>query len=126
MARMARILVIDDDPDLGALLDVTLSLVGHEVLVAGDGAKGLAVLDATPVDLVIVDIFMPEKEGIETILDLRARWPTLPIIAMSGGGRSGNRDFLGQALQLGANRAVDKPFDYTEIQKLVAELLPGS
>ena len=120
---MARILVIDDDPDIRALLETALSLTGHEVISAADGVEALARHRATPADIVIVDIFMPEKEGIETIIELRQESPTLPIIAMSGGGTSGNRNFLAQAVQLGASRAVQKPFDYTEVLAMVTELL---
>ena len=120
---MARILVIDDDPDIRGLLETALTLAGHEVISAADGVQGLSGNRATPADLVIVDIFMPEKEGIETIMELHQEWPSLPIIAMSGGGASGNRNFLSQALQLGATRAVQKPFDYTDILAMVTELL---
>jgi DNA-binding response OmpR family regulator len=120
---VARILVIDDDPDIRGLLETALSLSGHDVICAADGVEALALHRATPADIVIVDIFMPEKEGIETIIELRQEWPALPIIAMSGGGTSGNRNFLAQALQLGATRAVQKPFDYTEVLAMVTELL---
>ena len=120
---MARILVIDDDPDIRGLLETALNLAGHEVISAADGVQGLSRNRTTPADLVIVDIFMPEKEGIETIMEMHQEWPALPIIAMSGGGASGNRNFLAQALQLGATRAVQKPFDYTDVLAMVAELL---
>ena len=120
---MARILVIDDDPDIRGLLETALSLTGHEVISAADGVEALARHREAPADIVIVDIFMPEKEGIETIIELRQESPTLPIIAMSGGGTSGNRNFLAQALQLGASRAVQKPFDYTEVLAMVTDLL---
>lgn len=115
--------MIDDDPDIRALLEQALTLTGHDVLLAADGGEGLACQRSTPADVVIVDIFMPEKEGLETIIELRQHWPTLPIIAMSGGGRSGNRDFLKQALQLGADRAIAKPFDYTVVLRLITELV---
>jgi CheY-like chemotaxis protein len=120
---VARVLVIDDDADIRALLETALALAGHEVVLAADGAEGVERQRETPAHLILVDIFMPEKEGIETILELRQEFPRLPIIAMSGGGRAGNRDFLQQALQLGATRAIAKPFDHTTILKLIAEVL---
>lgn len=115
--------MIDDDADIRALLETALALAGHEVVLAADGAEGVERQRETPAHLILVDIFMPEKEGIETILELRQEFPRLPIIAMSGGGRAGNRDFLQQALQLGATRAIAKPFDHTTILKLIAEVL---
>lgn len=120
---MARILVVDDEPDIRALLEMTLRLGGHEVVPAADGNEALARQRETPADLVLVDIFMPEKEGIETIIELRQSFPRLPIIAMSGGGRTGNQGFLAQALHLGANRAIAKPFDPRMILTLVDEVL---
>lgn len=120
---MARILVIDDDPDIRALLETALQVDGHDVVLAADGHDGLARQRAEPSDLAIVDIFMPDKEGIETIIELRQEFPRLPIIAISGGGRTGNTSFLAQALHLGATRAVAKPFDYRVLLSIVAEVL---
>jgi CheY-like chemotaxis protein len=120
---VARILVIDDEPDIRALLETALRLDGHTVALAGDGFEGLRRQREAPADLAIVDIFMPEKEGIETIIELRQEFPHLPIIAMSGGGRGGNTSFLAQALHLGATRAIAKPFDHRMMLEVVHEVL---
>jgi CheY-like chemotaxis protein len=119
---VARILVVDDDPDIRALLETALQIAGHETMLAVDGNDALARQTMTPADLAIVDIFMPEKEGLETIMELRQRFPSLPILAMSGGGRTRNQDFLAQALLLGATRAIAKPFDYHNILELVSDM----
>lgn len=120
---MARILVVDDEPDIRALLETALRIAGHDVVLAIDGNDALARQALTPSDLAIVDIFMPDKEGLETIMELRQQFPRLPIVAMSGGGRSRNQDFLAQAVQLGATRAIAKPFDHQSILTLVDEVL---
>src|SRR5687767_1549944 len=84
---MARILVIDDDRDVRTLVLYELEAAGHEVRAASDGAQGMALQRALAADVVVTDIFMPEKEGIETICDLNAEFPQVKIIAISGGGR---------------------------------------
>lgn len=114
---MARILVIDDEEDIRALVQQTLESDGHEVIPAPDGAQGLALQRKNPADLVITDIFMPEREGLETIHDLKREFPTVGIIAMSGGGRSLNvRDSLStMASALGIDVFLLKPFDLTTL-----------
>ena len=81
---MARILVIDDEPDVRALVEQTLKPAGHEVVPAADGREGVDSYCAKPADLVITDIYMPNQEGLETIVELRRRFPGVAIIAMSG------------------------------------------
>jgi CheY-like chemotaxis protein len=81
---MARILVIDDDPDMRALLEQTLKVAGHEVGLAADGGERVEQYRAQPADLVIADLYMPIQEGLKTIIELRRRFPSVAIIAMSG------------------------------------------
>jgi CheY-like chemotaxis protein len=83
---VARILVIDDDSDLRLMVQEVLRAGGYEVSVAADGEQGIALQRQQPASLPITDIFMPNKEGIETIRDFHAEFPDVPIIAMSGGG----------------------------------------
>lgn len=114
---MARILVIDDDKDIRTLMLFELEAAGHEVRAAADGAQGLALQRASPADVVITDIFMPEKEGIETIRDLRDEFPLVKIIAISGGGNIRGRgqaftlrDLGVVAAELGVVSVLQKPF----------------
>src|SRR5438105_9047079 len=120
---MARILVVDDDADIRSMLETALQLAGHEVHVAPDGRQAIESYQRAPADVVVLDIFMPEKEGIETLLELRQRFANAKIIVMSGGGRLGTRDFLAHAAQLGAARTIAKPFDHATMVALVEDVL---
>lgn len=120
---MAHILVIDDEAPIRAMLQQVLERSGHEVAVATEGAEGLTLFRAKPADLVITDIFMPEKEGIETILELRKQSPQTKIIAISGGGRAGKLDFLTTAKNLGAHQTLAKPFERQELLDAVNAVL---
>lgn len=121
---MAKILVIDDDRMVRDTLKIILLAAGHEVLLTEDGRKGMQAFSEFQPDLVITDILMPEKEGMETIRDLREIRPDVPIIAISGGGRVGNMSFLRVAERFGANRTITKPFEPEHIVSTIAELLP--
>lgn len=79
-----RIPVIDDDADMRELLEQTLKAAGYEVAVAANGWQGIDQCRASPADLVITDVYMPNQEGLETIMELHQRFPELPVIAMSG------------------------------------------
>jgi len=85
--NMARILVIDDDIQILEMLGQTLEREGYEVVDALDGKEGMRLYREAPTDLVITDIVMPEKEGVETIMELKRDFPDVKIIAMSGGGQ---------------------------------------
>lgn len=112
---MSYILVIDDERSIRELLADVFSSAGHEVAVAETGTDGVRSAEKRLPDLVVTDILMPDKEGIETILDLRRLAPTLPIIAMSGGTVRGKIDVLGMARRFGAVRTYAKPFDPFEM-----------
>ncbi len=120
---MANILVIEDDLDVRRLLRDVLERAGHGVVEAADGAEGIERVRSQPVDLVITDILMPEKEGIETILELKRDWQDVKIIAISGGGRVGPDDYLKSARRVGAQRTFTKPFDPKALLQAVEELL---
>ena len=108
---MAKILIIDDDDQVVGVIARWLSKAGYEVACACDGEQGLRFLEKEPVDLVVTDIVMPGKEGLETIPMLRKMNKTLPIIAMSGGGSCGPELYLSMAVSLGADCALQKPFE---------------
>ena len=120
---MARILVIDDDDDVRRTLVRMLETAGHEVHEAADGDSGIALCDKVLPHLVITDILMPEKEGIETIMVLKRAHPDMRILAISGGGRSGAMDFLDMARALGADEAMQKPFRRAELLAAVGRLI---
>jgi len=120
---MSRILVVDDDESFRQPLCQTLLCAGHEVLAAGDGREALKLYRRQPIDLVISDLVMPGKEGIETMLELRRLQPDLKIIAMSGGGYIQCIDYLQMARRLGANRTLAKPFTAQEVIEAVTSLL---
>ncbi|HEY7490086.1 MAG TPA: response regulator [Candidatus Tectomicrobia bacterium] len=120
---MARILVIDDEDQSRQMLQQALERAGYEVTTARDGSEGLRRFREAPTDLVITDILMPEKEGLETIMDLRREFPAVKIIAVSGGGRTGSLNFLDIAKRLGARRTLQKPFGLREMLAVVHELL---
>jgi len=110
---MARILIIDDDHDVRALMQRELEAAGHEVRSAENGAQGLTLQRAAPCDVVVTDIYMPEKEGLETIRDLREQFPDVKVIVISGGGRIGTPTgrIAIVARELGVTAVLDKPFD---------------
>lgn len=119
---MATILVIDDDQEVRDFLVAVLERAGHEVSTAGNGRDGVAMFREHAVQVVITDIIMPEKDGIETILDLRREHPDLKVIAISGGGRTTPENYLHSARLLGADRAMRKPFKNEEILRAIDEL----
>ena len=120
---MGRILVIDDDNEVRELLCTLLRRQGHEVTQAPDGQAGIHSYRTSPVDLIITDLFMPVKEGLETIVDLRREHPDLKIIAISGGNREGMGNYLRAAELCGASRIFHKPFKNAELLDAVEELL---
>jgi DNA-binding response OmpR family regulator len=123
---MARSLVIDDDHSVRLTIQAILGREGHEVTCAVDGNQGLMMLDRNPPKLMITDLIMPNKERLETIMQIRDRDPATPIIAVSGGDRIGNTDFLKMALKVGAREILPKPFERDDLLAAVRRLLPGA
>ncbi len=130
---MPRILVIDDDENVQDILSRILAKRGYEVLVADNGNQGIqlfqkAAAGKTPVDLVVTDLLMPEKEGLETILELRREFPDIKIIVMSGGGGFGEPgNILHAARKLGAKYSFQKPIPRDDFLAAVNTLIgPGS
>jgi len=105
---MARILVIDDRPDERAIVHDMLRSAGHDVLLAASGREGLKTYRDGPTDLVITDLFMPEIDGVETILALRREFPAAKVIAMSG--NTSAEAMLSVARRLGSVATLQKPF----------------
>ena len=120
---MTRILIIEDDNEVRDYLENVLSRAGYEVRSAANGQEGVEFFAQQATDLVITDIIMPEKDGIETIMDLRRGNPQLKVIAISGGGRSEPENYLHSAKLLGADVTMKKPFTNQEMLEAVATLL---
>jgi CheY-like chemotaxis protein len=121
---MSHILLIDDDDLLRPMLCAMLEEMGHTVTEARNGKEGTRLYRSVAADLVLTDLIMPEKEGIETIMDLRKDFPGVKIIAMSGGGRVSAADYLRIAQQVGAGRILSKPFSEDELRLAIAAMLP--
>lgn len=120
---MARILVIDDDEWIRSALAAALRKLGHEVKEAQDGNEGLRLHYAAPGDLVLTDIVMPEKEGLDVIRRLHADFPTVPIIAMSGYFAHSSGLYLHLAKKLGAHAVLAKPIEVDDLRRTVDTLL---
>lgn len=121
---MARILIIEDDDQYRAMLKKMLQKAGYnDIEEAADGSAGVKMFRRHPFDLVITDIIMPDKEGIEIIMELTREYPRVKIIAMSGGGSGGPQNYLEIARHLGASRTLAKPFTRTDLIESVRELL---
>lgn len=117
-----RVLIVDDDPSVRNFLQMLLEVEGYEVFSAMDGNDALAVQREHPAAVVVMDIFMPHAEGIETIVKLRDEFPQAGIIVMSGGGVRSGVDYLAVARELGAARALKKPFGPQELIDAVREV----
>jgi CheY-like chemotaxis protein len=124
---MARILVIDDDELLRATVGAMLLSGGHEVVSAADGEDGVRLFQQQPFDLVVCDVFMPKKEGLETVKEIRALSAATPIISMTGsyprpsGGAHLDPDFLRMSKAFGATRVIAKPFKSQELLALIQQ-----
>jgi len=121
---MAHLLIIDDDDLFRPMLRENLEQLGHTVTEASNGKEGLAQFARVQADLVLTDLIMPEKEGIETIIELRKKWPGVKVIAMSGGGRVSASNYLKTAQQLGAACVLHKPFSNDELTAAIDSLFP--
>jgi DNA-binding response OmpR family regulator len=122
-----KVLVIDDEPAVRYAVTRVLESNGFEVTTAPDGMRGMAQFRSWHPDLVITDLIMPEQEGMQTIKQIRQADAGVKILAISGGGRLVNVDFLQVAKRLGADEILPKPFDATELLSTVRQLLtpPG-
>lgn len=119
---MGRILIIDDDVQFRSMLRQRLERAGYEVVEAPDGRVGIRLFREEPAHLVITDIVMPEKDGLETIMALRHEFRGVNIIAMSGGGRIRPQDYLHMARTLGVRHSFSKPFEWAAMLNAVRKL----
>ncbi|MEJ2165350.1 MAG: response regulator [Desulfobacterales bacterium] len=120
---MERILIIDDEPQIRSMLRLMLEREGYEVVEAPDGIEGIRIYRQNPVDLIITDLIMPNKDGIGMIIDLKKEFPDVKIIAMSGGGLNKPEGYLKGAKKLGAACTLTKPIDREEMLRAVKNIL---
>ena len=120
---MARILIIDDEAGIRETLGVLLEAEGHKVQLAANGFDALSVFKDSAADLVICDIMMPDKGGLETIIELRKLNPEVKIIAISGVAQVGPRKILDWARKICAHRTFSKPFVSADIKNAIDDLL---
>ncbi len=123
---MQRILIIDDDHHILLMVKKMLERAGYEVDLASNGEQGLELFKKIRADLVITDIIMPEKEGLETIREMKRMQSDLKIIAMSGGGKISADNYLETARIFGASMVIEKPFSQNTMVDAVNQLLKGS
>jgi YesN/AraC family two-component response regulator len=123
---MANILLIDDEPLVVDTLSNAITSKGHTVVTATNGVEGMKKFTEGSFDLVITDIIMPDKEGIELIMELKRHAPSVKIIAISGGGRTGNVEFLKMATKLGAVASLKKPIRLAEFYSVLSRSLDGA
>jgi len=129
---MGSILIIDDEQDIRDALLMVLESVGHDVKVASNGDEAVELQRREPADLIITDIIMPGKDGIDTIKEIRQEFPGTRIIAISGGGGVQSADYVPQAItttaylaaakQAGADMVITKPFERKDIIQAVADM----
>ncbi len=120
---MQSILIVDDDPQIVKLLKKILEMAGYKTMAAPDGKVGLKTFKAHPPDLIIIDMVMPEKEGLETIIEIKRIDPKAKIIAISGGGKVDPFTYLPMAKKLGAAETLAKPLDREELLEKVTSVL---
>lgn len=121
---MYKILVVDDEDDIREAFCKYLSRNGFDAKEAADGNKAWKILQAESIDLVVTDIIMPDKEGVELILETRAKYPKIKIIAMSGGGKNIDaQDALSFVENLGISSTFQKPFNRSDMLEAIQKAL---
>lgn len=118
-----RVLVVDDNPDMRSFVKIVLERAGFEAQVAADGQRALELQREHPADVLITDIFMPERDGIELIQQFKSSFRQVKIIAMSGGGQVARHDYLPVAEKLGADAVLHKPFAAETLLKTLRHLV---
>ena len=121
--KVANILVIDDEAPMRRFVALALEKQGHAVAEAADGAEALKIMAERPVDLVITDLLMPEMDGVDVLSSIRKGGHTMPVIAMSGGGKVDSKSYLEVARALGAFATIAKPFELEHLLATVRDAI---
>jgi CheY-like chemotaxis protein len=122
---MPCILLVDDDDLFRTMLAKKLAKFGYETLELRSGKDALTKYEQGHIDLLLTDLVMPEKEGLETIMELKSKYPQAVVVAMSGGGRGSAENYLELAKALGANHVLTKPFSDEDLKKTIQEAIGG-
>lgn len=117
-----KILIVDDEPQINKILSRYLSK-SYDVDIAQNGVIALDMLKNSYYNLIIMDVIMPEKEGIETLIEVKRDYPEVKIIIMSGGGKVGPQSYLKIAKAVGADDVIEKPFELPDLNKIIEKLL---
>ena len=120
---MAMILIVEDDQVVRKVVARALNEMAHDVLQAANGVEALKLYKENPTDLVITDLIMPEKDGIELIRELQEIRADVKVIAMSGGGRHGKLELLDLAEAFGAQRVLSKPIHIDDLTEAIEDVL---
>lgn len=120
---MSHILVVDDEPQVRAMLGMFLRRNGFEVTEAEDGEQALRIAASSSIDLIVLDLIMPGKEGLETLMALRREEKSPKVIVVSGGAKTVDTDFLPVAKKLGADATLKKPFRNEDLLEAIQKLL---
>ena len=124
-AKAMTIVIADDDPLVREAYKAALEQRGHSVLLAEDGGGAIALAESHKIDIVLLDILMPRKEGLETLIELKHRFPRLTVFAMSGGTGRSKTDFLSIAEKFGADGILRKPFEPRALFDLIDGRVSG-
>src|SRR5688572_8539872 len=122
--KSCSILVVDDEPELRDLIGRVLVDAGHRVTCAENGEQASRLISGERFDVVLTDVIMPEKDGMQVITELRRKHPEVRIVAMSGGGHVSREQYLKIAKGLGAHALLQKPFSNDELMQVVESVLP--
>lgn len=120
---MARILIIDDEATVRLAIRQMVEWAGHEAVEAENGEQGVALQRENPTDLVIADMIMPERHGIDAVAEIMRNDPDVPVIAISGGAMMGHADYLPIARKLGVRHILDKPFEMSQLLTAIRDCL---
>jgi CheY-like chemotaxis protein len=124
--KACSILLIDDEPALRDILSRVMTDAGHRVTVAANGKEASKMLTGAAFDVVLTDVIMPEKDGMQVISELRKKFPEVRIIAMSGGGHVSRDQYLKIAKGLGAHAVLEKPFPNQQLLTTIESLMPSA
>ena len=116
---MANVLIIDDDETVLETFQIVLSSSGHQLQTASNGALGIEATKTNALDVMVTDVVMPEKDGLEVLMQMRKTHPDTKIVVVSGGGRTSATDYLKMAEVLGADRVLYKPVTATEVSAAI-------